>query len=50
MRSDDRIRLRHMLDALNAATGFMVGRRRENLDTDEMLRIAQLTPFLQDFD
>lgn len=37
---DDRVRLRHMLDAAREAVGFAHGRTREDLDTDRMLRRA----------
>jgi uncharacterized protein with HEPN domain len=40
MKQDDRIRLRHIADALNAAIRFTAGRRREDLDNDEMLAFA----------
>ena len=40
MRREDRIRLRHMLDATNAALRFVEGKRREDLDRDEMLLFA----------
>ncbi len=36
----DRIRLQHMLDAAESALRFAQGRRREDLDTDEMLTFA----------
>jgi uncharacterized protein with HEPN domain len=40
MRPDDRIRLRHIADALSAAIRFTEGRSREDLDKDEMLAFA----------
>lgn len=40
MRPDDRIRLRHMADALHAAIRFTAGRQRGDLDTDRMLAFA----------
>ena len=40
MKPDDRVRLRHIVDALNAAIRFTSGRRREDLDCDEMLAFA----------
>ncbi len=40
MRRDDEIRLRHMLDAAEDAVRFVVGRKREDLDTDRMLALA----------
>ena len=36
----DRVRLQHMLDAACSAMGFALGRRREDLGTDEMLTFA----------
>lgn len=36
----DRIRLRHMIDAIEAAQRFVAGRSRADLDSDEMLRLA----------
>ena len=36
----DRIRLQHMLDAAHSALRFAKGRRREDLDVDEMLTFA----------
>jgi uncharacterized protein with HEPN domain len=40
MKPDDRVRLHHIADALNSATRFTEGRRREDLDHDEMLAFA----------
>jgi uncharacterized protein with HEPN domain len=40
MNPDDRVRLRHMADALAAAMRFIKGRQRTDLDTDEMLLFA----------
>lgn len=40
MKPDDRIRPRHIADALNSAIRFVQGRRREDLDSDEMLAFA----------
>jgi len=40
MRSEDVIRLRHMLDAGRDATSFAAGRRREDLDSDRQLVLA----------
>jgi uncharacterized protein with HEPN domain len=40
MNPDDCVRLRHIADALKAALRFIEGRRREDLDTDEMLSFA----------
>lgn len=36
----DRVRLRHMLDAAQSALRFAEGRCREDLDSDEMLSFA----------
>jgi uncharacterized protein with HEPN domain len=40
MREDDRIRLRHMLDAASEALAFAANRNRRDLDTDRMLVLA----------
>jgi uncharacterized protein with HEPN domain len=40
MNPHDRVRLRHIVDALNAAMRFVDGRKRSDLDTDEMLLFA----------
>ena len=40
MKPDDHVRLKHIADALNAAIRFIHGRRREELDSDEMLTFA----------
>jgi len=40
MRSDDTVRLRHMIDAAEAAGQFMTGRERAALDADRMLLFA----------
>ncbi len=42
MKPDDRVRLRHIVDALSAAMRFAEGRTREDLDRDEMLAFALL--------
>jgi len=39
---EDRVRLQHMLDAARSAQRFIRGRRREHLETDEMLAFALL--------
>ena len=36
----DRVRLRHMADAIDAALRFVDGRKRSDLDSDEMLLFA----------
>jgi uncharacterized protein with HEPN domain len=40
MRPDDDIRIRHIVEAAEAARSFVEGRRRDDLDTDVMLRFA----------
>ena len=40
MRSDDRNRLRHMLDATNEALEFIHAKNRSDLDTDRMLVLS----------
>jgi uncharacterized protein with HEPN domain len=40
MREDALIRLRHMLDAAREASGFIEGRKRDDLGTDRMLALA----------
>ena len=40
MRADDRIRLKHMVDAADAAIGFVRGKQRADLDHDQMLLFA----------
>ena len=40
MNPHDRVRLRHALDAMNAALGFIAGRSRSDLDSDRMLSFA----------
>ncbi len=40
MNPHDRVRLRHLADALNSAIRFARGRGRGDLDTDEMLLFA----------
>lgn len=40
MPPDDRIRIRHMVEAAELASSFVAGRRREDLDSDPMLRLA----------
>jgi uncharacterized protein with HEPN domain len=40
MSPDDRLRIRHMVDAMEAARGFIDGRVRADLDTDRMLLFA----------
>lgn len=42
MKPDDRVRLRHIADALGAAIRFTEGRSREDLDKDQMLAFALL--------
>ena len=40
MRPDDRVRIRHMIEAAEAAQSFIANRQRADLDTDEMLLFA----------
>ena len=40
MNPRDRVRLRHLADALNSAIRFVQGRERGDLDADEMLLFA----------
>lgn len=40
VKTDDAIRLRHMLDAAQKILVFTQGRDRQDLDTDEMLALA----------
>jgi len=40
MKPADRVRLRHVVDALTSAIRFAEGRRREDLENDEMLTFA----------
>ncbi len=40
MKPDDRVRLRHIVDPLGSAIRFTKGRRREDLDSDQMLAFA----------
>jgi uncharacterized protein with HEPN domain len=42
MKPDDRVRLRHIADALSAAIRFTQGRSREHLEEDEMFAFALL--------
>lgn len=40
MRDEDRVRLRHMMDAVDSVQKFLHGRTRADLDSDEMLLFA----------
>ena len=40
MLDEDRVRLRHMVEAAESATQFMEGRQRRDLDEDRMLLFA----------
>ncbi|MEX8521003.1 MAG: hypothetical protein AB3X44_21070 [Leptothrix sp. (in: b-proteobacteria)] len=42
MQAEDRIRLQHMIDAACTAQGFLAGRQRAELDTDQMLLLPAL--------
>jgi len=47
MRDEDRIRLKHMIDACEAAVQFVAGHRREDLDGDRILSIRVTRRFLE---
>ena len=40
MRKDDRIRIRHMLDAAEEAMSFIKGKKRSDLEADRMLVLS----------
>jgi uncharacterized protein with HEPN domain len=40
MRPEDAIRIRHMIEAAETAERFIEGHRRDDIDSDEMLRFA----------
>lgn len=40
MRHDDRVRVLHMIEAIQTAAGFVAGRRSEDLENDRMLLFA----------
>jgi uncharacterized protein with HEPN domain len=40
MLDEDRVRIRHMLDAATEVVGFVSGRQRSDLDSDRMLLFA----------
>lgn len=40
MTSEDRIRIRHMLEAVKEALAFTIDKSRENLDNNRMLTLA----------
>lgn len=40
MQPEDQVRIRHLIDAATTALQFVDGRVREDLDSDEMLRLA----------
>jgi uncharacterized protein with HEPN domain len=40
MRPEDQFRLRHLTEAASKAIAYCARRRREDLDTDELLRLA----------
>jgi uncharacterized protein with HEPN domain len=42
MNPRDRVRLQHLVDALNSAIRFAQGRERRDLDSDEMLLFAMV--------
>ena len=43
MSPDDRIRLKHMMDAAASALRFTAGRTREDLDQDQLLTFGLTT-------
>jgi uncharacterized protein with HEPN domain len=45
MSPEDRVRLRHVADGLDSAIPFTRGRKREDLDRDEMLVFALMHAF-----
>ena len=45
MSPDDLIRVRHIVDALDAAFSFVQGRQRADLDSDQMLLFALMRAF-----
>jgi uncharacterized protein with HEPN domain len=40
MLAEDRVRLRHMIEAAKSAVQFIAGRQRTDLDEDRLLRFA----------
>ena len=40
MRDDDRVRLRHLMDAAREAMSFVVGKTRSDLDRERLLALA----------
>jgi len=40
MYKDDEVRLKHILDAVREAVGFIEGKDRENLETDRKLNLS----------
>lgn len=40
MQPEDKVRIRHLVDAARTAEQFVEGRERSDLDGDEMLRLA----------
>jgi len=40
MPPDDEVRVRHLVEAASKAVSYAAGRRRDDLDDDEMLRLA----------
>lgn len=40
MQPEDRVRIRHLVEAATTAATFVEGRQRRDLESDEMLRLA----------
>jgi len=40
LKTDDVVRIRHMIEAAESALRFIAGKKRADLDSDEMLRFA----------
>ena len=47
MKPDDRVRLRHIADALSAAIRFTEGRSREDIDKDFQNQMTSKPAYLQ---
>ena len=43
MKPEDAVRIRHMIDSIQSAIRFTQGRKRQELEQDEMLAFALLT-------
>ena len=44
MRREDQIRIRHLTEAASKAVAYSAGKRRIDLDDDELLRLAPTKP------